>query len=213
MGSFGDRVDKIMEEFHQPMELKAVVDFLQEKKKLLSIDTNDIEKFQEIPGPNFFNLTKKEISHKSGQFNLKYAQADNILNVVDALNLIREAENKLKKVEMSVESAVKLIKNLESEQTISGETFLCNRLGKTHIGEEGTHWGFREKVALLEAVFERHLPEKLFWPDIMQRFKELTDSDRTEAACRQQWKNIGIDNVYNRIIPEKERLLEWLAKK
>lgn len=125
MGSFGDRVDKIMEEFHQPMELKAVVDFLQEKKKLLSIDTNDIEKFQEIPGPNFFNLTKKEISHKSGQFNLKYAQADNILNVVDALNLIREAENKLKKVEMSVESAVKLIKNLESEQTISGEKRLA----------------------------------------------------------------------------------------
>ncbi|CAB5185119.1 unnamed protein product [Rhizophagus irregularis] len=170
MGSFGDRVDKIMEEFHQPMELKAVVDFLQEKKKLLGIDTNDIEKFQEIPGPNFFNLTKKEISHKSGQFNLKYAQADNILNVVDALNLICEAENKLKKVEMSVESAVKLIKNLESEQTISGETFLCNRLGKTHIGEEGTHWASGRKWLYWKLYLNGICPKSCFGC-IMQRFK------------------------------------------
>jgi hypothetical protein len=99
ISSFGDRVDKIIEEFHQPIELRAVVDFLQDKKKLMGIDTNDIEKFHEIPGPNFFNLTKKEIFHKSGPFNLKYAQAGNISNVVDALNLIREAENKLKKIE------------------------------------------------------------------------------------------------------------------
>jgi hypothetical protein len=63
-----------------------------------------------------------------------------------------------------------------------------------HIGEEGTHWGFKEKVALLEVVLEQHLPGKLFWPDIVQQFKELTNSVRTEAACRQQWKNIGIDN-------------------
>lgn len=46
----------------------------------------------------------------------------------------------------------------------------------------------------------------------MQQFKELTNSDRTEAACRQQWDNIEIDNTYKRIISEKEILLEWLAK-
>ncbi|PKY32672.1 hypothetical protein RhiirB3_492722 [Rhizophagus irregularis] len=100
----------------------------------------------------------------------------------------------------------------EEEELLSNKdifahcTFTLYRRGRDSLG-------FREKVALLEAVFEWHLPEKLFWPDIMQRFKELTDSDRTEAACRQQWKNIGIDNAYNRIILEKERLLEWLAKK
>jgi hypothetical protein len=119
------RIIKIMEEHQRPTEYKVVIEFLQNKMEALDIDENDVKKFDKIPGPNFLNLTKEEL-HR--HFKLEYAQADDISNIVDALNLLRTAEHKLKRLNLSLESAIKLVKDLESEQRISSEILLKSLL-------------------------------------------------------------------------------------
>ncbi|RGB33701.1 hypothetical protein C1646_669110 [Rhizophagus diaphanus] len=87
-----------MEEHEKPIEPNAVIEFLQNNMRVLGVDTNDIEKFREILGPNFLNLTEETLTRKTGTFNLKHRKADNITTVVYALNLLREAEKLLKRL-------------------------------------------------------------------------------------------------------------------
>src|SRR3954454_16090211 len=115
------RIIKIMEEHQRPTEYKVVIEFLQNKIEALNINDNDVKKFDKIPGSNFLNLIKEELYR---HFKLKYAQANDISNMVDALNLLRIAEHKLKRLDLSLESAIKLVKDLESEQKISGVILL-----------------------------------------------------------------------------------------
>ncbi|CAI2189857.1 14248_t:CDS:2, partial [Funneliformis geosporum] len=74
------------------------------------------------------------LTQRTGIFGLKYAIADNISNVIDAFNMLREAENKLKRFGLSFESVVTLVKDLESEQNssdLSNKAFLTNLLQDT----------------------------------------------------------------------------------
>jgi len=106
---------QLMEE-HQNPTYSKVVEFLESKMGVLNIEEGDVNKFVEVPGPNFFNLTEEMLTRRTGNFGLKHATADNISNVVGALNMLREAEIKLRRFGLSLESAVTLVKDLESEQ-------------------------------------------------------------------------------------------------
>ncbi|CAG8754119.1 6729_t:CDS:2, partial [Funneliformis caledonium] len=133
-----------------------VVEFLESKMEVLNIEEGDVNKFVEIPDPNFFNLTEEMLTQETGNFGLKHATADNISSVVGALNILHETENKLRRFDLSLESAVILVRNLESEQRLLTETILNHHLKNVHIGDEGTRWRFKEKLALLEAILGVH---------------------------------------------------------
>jgi hypothetical protein len=118
---------QLMEE-HQNSTRSKVVEFLESKMEVLNIEEDDVRKFVKVPGPNFLNLTEEMLTRRTGTFCLNHATADNISSVVGALNMLREAENKLRRFDLSLESAVTLVRNLESEQNLSGEAFLTNLL-------------------------------------------------------------------------------------
>ncbi|RGB21872.1 hypothetical protein C1646_777085 [Rhizophagus diaphanus] len=138
------RIIKIMEEYQRPIEYKVVTEFLQNKIEAINIDKNDVKKFDKIPGPNFLNLTKEEL-----------------------------CEHKLKRLNLSLESAIKLVKDLESEQKISAETVLCDHPKNVHIGEVKTKWRFEEKTLLLEAILEIYASDasSMKWSSIMRKFQ------------------------------------------
>ncbi|CAB4383704.1 unnamed protein product [Rhizophagus irregularis] len=111
---------------------------------------------------------------KKGTFYLKHRKADNIIAVVDSLNLLREAENKLKMFELSLVSAVTLLKSLESEQTISDETFLSEYIRNMKLGDKKTQWRFNEKLILLEVILEQNATENFIsWTNVGTSFENL----------------------------------------
>ncbi|RGB23051.1 hypothetical protein C1646_775088 [Rhizophagus diaphanus] len=133
------RIIKIIEEYQRPTKYKVVTEFLQNKMEALNIDENDDKKFDKI-------------------------SADDISNMIDALNLLRTAEHKLKGLNLSFESAIKLVKDLESEQKIP---------------------------AILEIYASD--ASSIKWSSIMRKFQGLANSERTEDACRSHWKKNYID--------------------
>ncbi len=116
-----------MEEHQNPTYFK-IVKFLENKIKVLNIKEDDVNKFVEISDLNFFNLTEEMLTRRTGNFDLKHATADNILNIISVLNILYKTEIKLRRFGLSLESTVTLVKNLESEQNLSSEVFLTNLL-------------------------------------------------------------------------------------
>src|SRR6266542_82824 len=118
---------QLMEEHQNPTYFK-IVKFLENKIKVLNIKEDDVNKFVEISDLNFFNLTEEMLTRRTGNFDLKHATADNILNIISVLNILYKTEIKLRRFGLSLESTVTLVKNLESEQNLSSEVFLTNLL-------------------------------------------------------------------------------------
>jgi hypothetical protein len=86
---------QLIKEYQNPTYFK-VVKFLKSKIEVLNIKEGNVNKFVEVPGLNFFNLTEKMLTQRTGNFSLKYAIADNISNIIGVFNIFRKAEIKLR---------------------------------------------------------------------------------------------------------------------
>ena len=76
-----------------------------------------------------------------------------------------------------------------------------------HIGDDGTRWGFKEKLALLEAILEveANNTKTMHWNHIGPKYRAYANTIRSDDACRNYWQKNWIE--------KKPRMLKWLGNK